>query len=126
MPLPTYGNQDIQRGAGIPRHLHGQQGWPIAELRSLGGRIVADQLQHWSDGSDDGGDTGNWHSVCLCSDGSYGVPAGLINSFPVRSDGRRLDIVQGLPVNDFSRAKIDATVKELHEEKALVGELAGG
>jgi malate dehydrogenase len=54
----------------------------------------------------------DWHSVCLCSDGSYGVEKGLISSFPVRSDGHRLEILQGLPVNDYSRAKIDATVNE--------------
>ena len=66
---------------------------------------------------------GDWASVCLCSDGSYGVEKGLISSFPVRSNGQTLEIVQGVPVNDFSRAKIDATVKELQEEKALVSEL---
>ncbi len=66
---------------------------------------------------------GNWHSVCLCSDGSYGVEAGLISSFPVRSDGHKLQIVQGLPVNEFSRSKIDATVNELKEEKVLVSDL---
>ncbi len=66
---------------------------------------------------------GDWHSVCLCSDGSYGVESGLITSFPVRSDGQKLHIVPGLPINEFSRAKIDATVNELKEEKALVGEL---
>ena len=68
---------------------------------------------------------GNWNSVCLCSTGSYGVPEGIICSFPVRSDGRKLEIVQGLNINDFSRAKIDASVKELLEEKAMVGDLAG-
>ena len=66
---------------------------------------------------------GDWHSVCLCSDGSYGIEAGLICSFPVRSDGRKLEIVPGLPINEFSRARIDATVNELKEEKALVAEL---
>ena len=66
---------------------------------------------------------GDWHSVCLCSDGSYGVEKGLISSFPVRTNGAKLEIVQGLPVNEFSRAKIDASVKELKEEKSLVGEL---
>jgi malate dehydrogenase len=68
----------------------------------------------------------DWHSVCLCSDGSYGMEKGLISSFPVRSDGQRLEIVQGLTVNDFSRAKMDATANELKEEKAMVGELLGG
>jgi len=60
---------------------------------------------------------GDWHSVCLCSDGSYGVEKGLISSFPVRSDGKKLEIVQGLPINDFSRAKIDASVAELKERE---------
>jgi malate dehydrogenase len=66
---------------------------------------------------------GDWHSVCLCSDGSYGIEKGLICSFPVRSEGGKLQIVPGLPVNEFSRAKIDATVNELKEEKSLVSEL---
>jgi malate dehydrogenase len=66
---------------------------------------------------------GDWHSVCLRSDGSYGVEAGLISSFPVRSNGRGIEIVQGLPINEFGRAKIEATVNELKEEKVMVGEL---
>ncbi len=66
---------------------------------------------------------GDWHSVCVCSDGSYGVEKDLISSFPVRSNGQKLEIVQGLGINDFSRSKIDATVNELKEEKSLVGEL---
>ena len=68
---------------------------------------------------------GDWHSVCICSDGSYGVEKGLISSFPLRSNGQALEVVQGVPVNDFSRAKIDATVNELKEEKAMVSELLG-
>jgi malate dehydrogenase len=66
---------------------------------------------------------GDWHSVCLSSDGSYGVERDLICSFPVRSDGQCLEIVQHLPLNDFSRAKIDASVKELIEERGLVSDL---
>ena len=66
---------------------------------------------------------GDWHSVCLCSDGSYGVDAGLISSFPVRSNGTKLEVVQGVPVNEFSRSKIDASVNELKEERSLVSEL---
>jgi malate dehydrogenase len=66
---------------------------------------------------------GDWHSVCLCSDGSYGVEKGLVSSFPVRSNGSKLEIVQGLPLNEFSRAKIDLTVNELKEERALVKDL---
>ena len=66
---------------------------------------------------------GDWHSVCLCSDGSYGIEKGLISSFPVRSDGRKLEIVQVVPINEFSPSKIDATANELKEEKSLVAEL---
>ena len=66
---------------------------------------------------------GDWHSVCIRSDGSYGIEKGLISSFPVRSNGQKLEIVQGLPVNEFSRSKIDLTVAELKEEKSLVADL---
>ena len=68
---------------------------------------------------------GDWHSVCICSDGSYGVEAGLISSFPLRNVGQKLEIVQDLPINDFGRAKIDATVNELKEERSMVGDLLG-
>ena len=69
---------------------------------------------------------GDWHSVALCSKGDYGVEPGLISSFPVRTlaDGR-VEVVQGVPVSAFSRAKIDATVAELQEERSLVAELLG-
>jgi malate dehydrogenase len=66
---------------------------------------------------------GDWHSVCVCSDSSYGVEKGLISSFPVRSNGQKLEIVQGVSINDFSRAKIDATINELKEERAMVADL---
>ena len=66
---------------------------------------------------------GDWHSVCLISDGSYGVEKGLISSFPVRSNGKKLEIVQGVPVSEFSRGKIDATVNELKEERTMVSDL---
>ncbi len=66
---------------------------------------------------------GDWTSVSVVSDGSYGVEKGIISSFPVRTDGKKWEIVQGVPVNEFSRAKIDATVNELKEEKALVAAL---
>jgi malate dehydrogenase len=66
---------------------------------------------------------GDWNSVAICSDGSYNTDKGLISSFPIRSDGKKLEIVQGLTINDFSRVKIDATVNELKEERSLVSEL---
>jgi malate dehydrogenase len=70
--------------------------------------------------------SGDWHSLCLCSDGSYGVEQGLISSFPMRNVGQRLEIVQGLPINDFGRAKLTATVNELKEERGMVKELLPG
>lgn len=66
---------------------------------------------------------GDWHSLCLCSDGSYGVEKGLICSFPVQRTDHQLQIVQGLNLNEFSRAKINASVNELKEERSLVSEL---
>lgn len=69
---------------------------------------------------------GDWHSVALCSDGSYGVDEGLIASFPVRSDGQKREIVQGLEISEFSKGKIDATMNELREERELVKDLLPG
>jgi malate dehydrogenase len=67
---------------------------------------------------------GQWHSVSVCSDGSYGVPAGLISSFPVVADGKGgWKIVQGLPVNDFARKAIDKSVAELVSEKETVKDM---
>ncbi len=66
---------------------------------------------------------GDWTSVAVCSDDSYGCEAGLITSFPIRSDGKKWEIVQGVLLNDFSRGKIDLSLKELKEEKAMVSEL---
>ncbi len=68
----------------------------------------------------------DWHSVCVCSDGSYDTQAGLITSFPIRSDGSNWEIVEGVPVNDFAREKIDASVAELAEERTLVSDLLPG
>ncbi len=68
---------------------------------------------------------GDWFSVALCSPGDYGVEQGIITSFPVRNVDGKPAIVQGVEVGDFSRAKIDATVAELIEEKALIADLLG-
>jgi malate dehydrogenase len=65
----------------------------------------------------------DWHSVAVASDGSYGVEKGLMSSFPIRTVGNGWEIVQNLPVNDFSREKINASVTELKQEKSLVSEL---
>jgi malate dehydrogenase len=65
----------------------------------------------------------DWHSVAVCSDGSYNVDEGLISSFAIRVRGGRWGIVQGVPINEFSRTKIDASIAELREERSLVSEL---
>jgi malate dehydrogenase len=66
---------------------------------------------------------GEWHSAAPCADGSYGIEKGLICSFPMRSDGSKVEIVQDLPLNDFSKARIETSVAELREERALVSDL---
>ena len=68
---------------------------------------------------------GDWNSVAVCSDGSYGAEEGLICSFPVRACGGKWEIVQGVPLNEFSQAKFEASVAELKEEKSMVSELIG-
>jgi malate dehydrogenase len=65
----------------------------------------------------------DWHSLCICSDGSYGIDKGLICSFPVRSDGEKLQTVANLATNEFSRGKIQASVEELKGEKAMAAQL---
>jgi malate dehydrogenase len=67
---------------------------------------------------------GAWFSAAVLSDGSYGVDKGLISSFPVVSDGQgNTKIVQGLSLSDWAREKIEASVQELREEKAVVADL---
>jgi malate dehydrogenase len=75
-----------------------------------------DHVYDWVNGTD-------WTSAGVVSDGSYGVPEGLISSFPVRSVNGEFEIIQGVPVNDFSRGKIDASVAELAGERDAVKEL---
>lgn len=64
-----------------------------------------------------------WHSLCVASDGSYGVDEGLICSFPTRYESGRVQIVQGVELDDYARQKIAASVDELRAEKALVSDL---
>ncbi len=66
---------------------------------------------------------GDSFSMCICSDGSYGTTEGLITSLPVRSDGKQIEVVQGIEINEFSREKIDISVKELEAERDAVVEL---
>ena len=66
---------------------------------------------------------GSWVSAAIPSDGSYGIPEGIITSFPVTSKNGKWEIVQGLEINDFSRGRIDASVAELQEERDAVAGL---
>jgi malate dehydrogenase len=68
---------------------------------------------------------GDWHSVAVCSDGSYDLDKELISSFPVQVHSGKWEIVQNLPINEFSRDKIDKSIAELKEEKSLVSDLLG-
>ena len=69
---------------------------------------------------------GDWTSVAVCSDGSYGIEAGLIASMPIRVDkDGRWDIVPGVELDEFSRGKVDASIQELKEEKDAVSSLLG-
>ncbi len=67
--------------------------------------------------------TDTWHSVAICSDGSYGIDRDLISSFPTRSDTKQLSIIEGLSISPFAQSKIDLTIQELREEKAMVADL---
>ncbi|GAA4939729.1 malate dehydrogenase [Nonomuraea thailandensis] len=75
-----------------------------------------DHVHDWVNGTE-------WTSAAVVSDGSYGVPEGLISSFPVRAAGGRFEIIQGLEIDAFSRERIDASVRELEEERQAVQEL---
>ncbi|RYX94615.1 malate dehydrogenase [bacterium] len=68
---------------------------------------------------------GEWFSVAVESDGSYNIPEGLMFGFPVRSNGDTWEIVQGIELNEFAQSKVDATLKELLEEKEAVSGLLG-
>jgi malate dehydrogenase len=66
---------------------------------------------------------GTCFSAAICSDGSYGVNAGLISSFPLTSDGKKWNIVKGIEHNEFAQAKLSATVAELRDEQKTVADL---
>ncbi|GAA4375635.1 malate dehydrogenase [Nocardioides caricicola] len=80
---------------------------------------TVDAARDWLHGTPEG----DWVSMAVVSDGSYGVPEGLISSFPVTTKDGDWEIVQGLEIDDFSRAKIDASTAELADERNAVTEL---
>ena len=65
----------------------------------------------------------DWVSMAIPADGSYGIEPGIIYSYPVRCSAGQYEIVQGLPIDDFSRERMDATGAELREERAAIEEL---
>jgi malate dehydrogenase len=101
-----------QRGAAIIK-ARGQSSAASAASAAI------DHVHDWVHGAKDG----DWVSMAVPSDGSYGVPAGVIYGFPVVCKGGDYQIVQGLAINEFSRARMDATYKELLEEREGVKEL---
>ncbi len=101
-----------------------QRGAAIIEARGASSAASAanatvDHMRDWVLGTPDG----DWVSMSVPSDGSYGVPEGLISSFPCTTAGRSYEIVQGLEIDDFSRGKIDASTSELDEEREAVRSL---
>jgi malate dehydrogenase len=98
-----------------------KRGAAIIEARGASSAASAanaaiDHVYDWVNGTD-------WTSSSVASDGSYGVPEGLISSFPCRAVNGEWEIIQGVDINDFSRSKIDASVNELAEERDAVREL---
>ncbi|MFM7744175.1 MAG: malate dehydrogenase, partial [Actinomycetota bacterium] len=78
-----------------------------------------DHIHSWVKGTPEG----DWVSMAVPSDGSYGVPEGLISSFPCVCKNGKYEIVQGLDIDAYSRGKIDASVAELAEERDAVKQL---
>ncbi|MCY7299914.1 MAG: malate dehydrogenase [Ilumatobacteraceae bacterium] len=101
-----------------------RRGAAIIEARGASSAASAanaavDHIRSWSLGTAEG----DWVSMAIVSDGSYGVPEGLISSFPCVCKDGEYSIVQGLDINDFSRGKIDASTGELAEERDAVKDL---
>ncbi len=99
-----------------------KRGAAIIEARGLSSAASAanaaiDHVRDWVNGTQD------WVSMGIPSDGSYGIPEGLMFGYPVTCSGGKYTIVQGLDHNDFAKAKIAATQKELQEERAAIAHL---
>jgi malate dehydrogenase len=103
-----------------------KRGAAIIEARGLSSAASAanaavDHVRDWVSGTRDG----DWVSMGIPSDGSYGIPEGVIFGYPVTTRGGSYTIVKGIEVSEFSRKRIDATLKELHEERDGVKHLLG-
>jgi malate dehydrogenase len=102
----------------------GKRGAAIIEARGLSSAASAanaaiDHMRSWALGTPEG----DWVSMAVPSDGSYGVPEGLVSGFPCTCSGGDYQIVQGLELDDFSRARLDASVAELASERDAVADL---
>ncbi len=104
-----------------------QRGKAIIDARGASSAASAasalvDHVRNWTGGEPTA--EGDWVSMAVPSDGSYGVPEGLISGFPVTTDGAgTYEIVQGLELSEFAQGKLEATVAELEEERAAVAEM---
>jgi len=103
-----------------------QRGAAIIKARGASSAASAasaaiDHLHSWALGTAEG----DWVSMGIPSDGSYGIKPGVIYGYPVTCRNGKYEIVQGLEINDFSRARMDATDKELREERTAVAHLLG-
>jgi malate dehydrogenase len=101
-----------------------KRGAAIIEARGASSAASAanaaiDHVRDWIGGTP----AGDWVSMAVPSDGSYGVPEGLISGFPVTTSGGEYTIVEGLEINEFARARIDASTAELDEERDAVRSL---
>lgn len=113
------GGQEWLEGDFIPTVA--KRGAQIIEARGSSSAASAanaavDHVRDWVHGTP----AGDWVSMGVVSDGSYGVAQGLVSSFPVTTSGGAWEVVQGVEVSDFSRARIDASVAELAEERDAV------
>ena len=103
-----------------------KRGAAIIEARGLSSAASAanaaiDHVHDWALGSRDR----DWVSMGIPSDGSYGIPEGVLYGCPVTCKGGKYEIVKGIEISEFSRKRMDATLKELHEERDGVKHLLG-
>ena len=103
-----------------------KRGAAIIEARGLSSAASAanaaiDHVHDWVLGSRDG----DWVSMGIPSDGSYGIPEGVLYGYPVTCKGGKFEIVKGIEISEFGRKRMDATLKELHEERDGVKHLLG-
>src|SRR5437868_5918009 len=103
-----------------------KRGAAIIDARGLSSAASAanaaiDHVRDWVHGSKDG----DWVTMGIPSDGSYGIPEGVIYGYPVTTRNGSYQIVKGIEISEFSRKRIDATLKELHEERDGVKHLLG-